>query len=468
MHEHKNANEMGTKSIGRLLLAYSLPSICGMVIVGLNQIISSIYIGYGIGPLALASMAVTFPIINLIMAFCQLVAVGCATLCSIELGRKNQHKANSMLGHVVIMELTCSILFGLFFWFTLDPMLLFFGASDQTLKYAHEFMVPLILGVPIGFLTLGFNFLARATGYPKTAMVTSMMTSLGIIMYSPIFINWLGWGMYGAALAQVLGQTQALIWLIIHFCRKTSLVHFTRGIWTLCADTVRRVIAIGTAPFLINACACVVVIIINRALLQYGGDMAVGAFGILNRLLMLVGMSVVGLGQGMQPIIGFNFGANNKQRVRLALKYGMLSGALITLTGMLGALLCPEFLVRIFTDHEPLVEASTRALRLAGMAFVTVGPQIMVCMYFQSIGQAKLASFVSLFRQVIFLIPALFILPLFLDLDGVWLSMPLADTVGCIMALYILWAALKAEDNTCQKDDDSCTPPPDFLKPKPL
>ena len=466
MSQNQKAAEMGTKGVGRLLLEYSIPAILGMVIVAFNQIISSIYIGHGVGHLALAAMAVTFPLVNLLMAFCLLVAVGCAALCSIELGRKSMLKARSMLGHSVMLEIIFGLLFGILFWVFLDPLLVFFGASGETLRYAHEFMVPLVLLSPLSFLMLGFNFLARATGYPKTAMMTALLSSVGIVAFSPVFIFWWGWGMYGAAWAQIAGQTMSVIWLVAHFARKSSLIHFQKDIWKLRVKSIRKIIAIGMAPFLINFCACIVVVIINRALKEHGGDLAIGAFGILNRLLMLFAMSVIGLGQGMQPIIGFNFGAKKPDRVRLALKYGMLSATAITLVGMLGSWLFPEFLVRIFTDHGPLVEVSTKALRITGGLFIFVGPQIIIGTYFQSIGQAKIASIVSLCRQMICLVPALCILPHFFGLDGVWLSIPLADFTGCMVAAFFLYLALRAEDNNCVSENPECKPPSKFFQAK--
>ena len=459
-------NEMGVKSIGRLLIAYSIPAIIGMVVVALNQVISSIYIGYGIGPVALAAMAVTFPVINLLMAFCQLVAMGCAALCSIELGRGDMEKANSMLGHSVLLEMLASVVFGVSFWIFLDPILLFFGASAESLAPAHEFMIPLIVLAPLGFLMLGFNFLTRATGYAKTAMITALMSSAGIIVFSPVFINWFGWGMAGAALAQIVGQAFSVSWLAWHFWRVNGLIRFRRGIWRLRMAWVRQIVAIGMAPFLINFCACVVVVVLNRALLDYGGDMAVGAFGIINRLMMVAGMSVVGLGQGMQPLIGFNYGARKPERVRPALRYGLLAGPAITLTGTLGSALIPETLVRIFTDHGPLVEVSTHGLRIMGAMFVCVGPQVIIGTYFQSMGLAKIASLISMLRQMICLLPLLLVLPLFFGLDGVWVSMPIADVLGLTVASVFLWLSLRAQDNPCVKGDPECTPSPDFLKPR--
>ena len=211
MSQEVKENEMGTKSVGRLLLAYSLPAILGMIIISVNHIISSIFIGYGVDPLALSAMAVTFPVGNIFMAFCQLIAVGCAAWCSIELGRKDMKAANSMLGHSVKLELMFSVVFGIIFWYLLDPMLIFFGASAETLDYAREYMMPLLVTSPIVFVMIGLNFFTRATGYPKTAMVTALMTSLGIIVFSPLFVYEWGWGMKGAALAVVMGQVISLI-----------------------------------------------------------------------------------------------------------------------------------------------------------------------------------------------------------------------------------------------------------------
>ena len=468
MQQSAKANEMGTKSVGRLLVSFSIPAILGMVIVALNQIISSIYIGHGVGPMALAAMAVTFPVINLLMAFCQLIAVGCAALCSIELGKKDMEKAHRMLGHSVLLEVLVSVAFSLAFWGVLDPMLIFFGASVETLDYAREYMLPLLLTSPIVFVMIGLNFFTRATGYPKTAMITALMTSLGIVVFSPLFIYEWGWGMGGAALAVVAGQVISLVWLIIHFLRPGTLVRFKRGIWNIFVPYVKDIVSIGMAPFLINFCACIVVIVINRALMEYGGDIAIGAFGIVNRLLMLFALSVIGLGQGMQPLIGFNYGARNKERVRRTLWYSMAAGTAMTFVGMMLSLFCPRFMVLMFTDHEPLVEAATRAMMITGSLFIFVGPGVITGTYFQSIGMAKLASIMSTTRQMLCLVPALFIFPLFWGLDGVWWSIPFSDFMAFLVAMFLLVTTLRAEDNDCQKGDAECTPPPDFFKPKPM
>ena len=468
MDDTAKANAMGTKGIGRLLLSFSIPAILGMVIVALNQIISSIYIGHGVGPLALAAMAVTVPVINLLIAFSQLIAVGCAALCSIELGKKDIVKAHGMLGHSVLLEVIVSVVFSYAFWAVLDPMLIFFGASTETLDYAREYMVPLLVTSPIVFVMIGLNFFTRATGYPKTAMITALMTTVGIVVFSPLFIYEWNWGMRGAALAVVSGQLISLIWLIVHFLRPGTLVRFRRGIWKIFASYVKDIVAIGMAPFLINFCACIVVIVINRALMEYGGDLAIGAFGIVNRLLMLFALGLIGLGQGMQPIIGFNFGARNKARVRKALWYGMAAGTGMALVGMLCFLLCPRAMVLMFTDYEPLVEMTTRAMMMTGSMFIFVGPGIIIGTYFQAIGMAKLASLMSTSRQMICLVPALFIFPMFWGLDGVWWSIPFSDLMGFLIGVVLLFMALRAEDNPCQKGDPECTPPPDFFKPKPM
>jgi Na+-driven multidrug efflux pump len=265
-----------------------------------------------------------------------------------------------------------------------------------------------------------------------------------------------------------MGQLISLVWLCIHFLRPRSLVRFKLGIWKLVGSYVKAIVAIGMAPFLVNFCACIVVIVINRALMEYGGDMAIGAFGIVNRLLMLFALGLIGLGQGMQPIIGFNFGARNKARVRKALWYGMAAGTSIALAGMLCFLLCPRIMVLMFTDHGPLVEITTRAMMITGCMFIFVGPGIIIGTYFQAIGMAKLASLMSTTRQMICLVPALLIFPLFWGLDGVWWSLPFSDVMGFVVGGILLRLTLRAEDNPCQKGDPECTPPPDFFTPKPM
>lgn len=453
-----------TKPIGPLLLEYSIPAIIAMTITSLYNIISGIFIGHGVGPLALSGLAVTFPLINLFMAVCMLVAVGGATMCSIELGRKNKEGAALVLGQVVVLDLAFSVVFGALFLAFLDPILTLFGASPDTLPYASDYMRIMLWASPVGFLMLALNSLMRASGYPAKAMVTAMV-SVGVsVVFSPLFIFGFHWGMKGAAWATVLAQLAAGVWILTHFFRKTSAVRFQPGIFRPRRAVAGPILAVGLAPFLMNVCACVVVIIINYGLRTHGGDLAIGAYGILNRLLMLFAMVVMGLTQGMQPIIGYNFGARQPLRVRRTLIYGVAAGTVVTMVGFAAFQLFPGILARMFTDHPELVALSVNGLRISGAAFFLVGSQIIITAYFQSIGRAKVAIFLSLSRQLLFLIPCLVLLPMVMGLNGVWLSMPVSDTLAFVVAVAFLGRSWRRQDNPCGGfgNPEDCVPPPDF------
>ena len=437
-HMDDRTRALANAPISRLLPAYSLPAIIGMTITSLYNIIAGIFIGHGVGPLAISGLAVNFPLFNLIMALCMMVAVGGATVCSIELGRKNEERAGQVLGQVVIMNAVVSVAAGLAFYAFIEPILTLFGASDATRPYARDYIVVLLAGLPIGFLMLGLNNVMRASGHPAKAMCTALVSVAVNIVLAPLFIFSFRWGMRGAALATVLGQTASCGWLLLHFFGGSSPVRFRAGIFRFRPALCREILAVGLPPFFMNACACLVVIVINRSLSRYGGDLAIGAYGILNRLVMLFGMVVMGLTQGMQPIIGYNFGAGRPDRVRRTLWLGMGAGAAITSLGWLAFQFAPDPLARMFTEHPDLLELSAHALRACTAVFFIVGWQIVVSAYFQAIGLVSVASFLSLSRQMLFLIPCLLLLPRWFGLDGVWYSLPAADMAATVVTAVIL------------------------------
>lgn len=455
------SNTLETQSIFRLLIDYSLPAIVGMTVTSLYNIIDSIYIGHGVGALAISGLAVTFPLMNLIMAICLLVAVGGSTVCSIELGRKNTAGAALVMGHVVVLGLVFSVVFGALSLYFLRPILVLFGASADTMPYAHDFMQVLLLGLPIGYTMLGLNNIMRATGYPKKAMLTAMLSVGCNILIAPLFIFVFHWGIRGAALATVCSQCVALVWIVVHFCKPDSTVHFMAGIYRLRATVTRSILAIGLSPFLMNACACVVVIIINNSLYRYGGDLAIGAYGIMNRIIMLFVMVVLGLTQGMQPIIGYNYGARRPLRVRRTLLYGIAAGSVVTSLGFMAFQFAPHALAALFTADPGLTGLAVTALRIGGVAFFLTGGQIVIASFFQSIGMPSVAIFLSLTRQLLFLIPGLLILPLFLGLNGVWVSLPVADSLSFLVALGVLWRNWSCKNNPCGGfgDEVDCLPP---------
>ena len=346
---------LGKESIGKLLLQYSIPAIIGMTITSIYNIIDSIFIGHGVGAMAIAGLAVSFPLMNLVVAFCTLVSAGGSTIASIRLGQKDMKGATEILSHTLMLCITNSFFFGILSFIFLDDILTFFGASPDTLPYARSFMQVILLGTPITYTMIGLNNVMRATGYPKKAMLTSMVTVVANIILAPIFIFHFEWGMRGAATATVISQLIGMVWVVNHFCKKDSTVHFEGKVWKMKGRIVENIFAIGMSPFLMNVCACAIVIVINNSLQEHGGDMAIGAYGIINRLLTLYVMIVLGLTMGMQPIVGYNFGAQKIDRVKQTLKLGIISGVVITSSGFLICEFFPHAVSAVFTDSDELI-----------------------------------------------------------------------------------------------------------------
>lgn len=432
---------LGSKSISRLLVQYSVPAIIASVATSLYNIIDSIFIGRGVGPMAIAGLAITFPMMNLVVAFCTLIAAGGATITSIFMGQKNISRATDVVNNVMVLCLINSVVFGGLSLIFLDDILIFFGATPETISYAREFMTIILYGTPITYVFIGLNNLMRATGYPKKAMISALI-SVGInLVIAPIFIFKFKWGIAGAALATLCGQSVAFIWVLIHFFSKSSFIHFQRNNRWFTPTIIKRIYAIGLSPFLMNVCACVVVIFINKALLDTAGvdgNMAVGAYGIINRTTMFFVMIVFGVTQGMQPILGFNFGANNWERVKRTLRLGMFCGFAITTIGCILTETLPNNISQLFTTDETLIDIARRGFRIYFACYSIVGIQIVIQNFFQSIGKPKLSIFLSLTRQLIFLIPFLLILPRHYGIDGVWASMCGSDLLAFLLAVGTL------------------------------
>ena len=430
---------LGKERIGKLLLQYSIPAIIGMTITSIYNIIDSIFIGHGVGPMAIAGLAISFPLMNLVVAFCTLVSAGGSTLASIRLGQKDMKGATEILSHTLMLCITNAFFFGILSFIFLDNILIFFGASPDTLPYARSFMQVILLGTPITYTMIGLNNVMRATGYPKKAMLTSMVTVVANIILAPIFIFHFEWGMRGAATATLISQLIGMVWVLSHFCKKESTVHFEGKIWKVKRRIVESIFAIGMSPFLMNMASCFIVILINQGLKEHGGDLAIGAFGIVNRIVFVFIMIVLGLNQGMQPIAGYNYGAKQYPRVTKVLKITIYVATLITTIGFLMGMLIPDLAVSIFTTDEELVRISAKGLRIVVMFFPIVGFQMVTSNFFQSIGMASKAIFLSISRQVLVLIPCLLILPRFYGQLGVWISMPISDLIASLIAGGMLW-----------------------------
>ncbi len=432
-----NIQALEQEPIFRLLIRYSMPAIAGMIVMSLYNIVDSIFIGHGMGDLALSGMAITFPIMNLSIAVSTLVGLGGAAVSSLRLGEKRLHSAQRVLGNVLTLGLISGIAIGLLSVFFLKDILILFGASPQTLPYAYDFMIPILWGTPISHSFFNLNNVMRATGYPHKAMVSMIITVVINSILAPIAIFVLEWGMTGAAFATLASQLIGLIWIIRHFCSQDSTVHFRSGICRPRWSIILPILSIGMAPFLLNACGCAVAIAINSALLKTGGDLAVGAFGIINRILILFTMLVVGLTQGMQPIAGYNFGARNFARVSQTLKYGIIGGTIFTTAGFLICQIFPASIAAMFGAQEQLTSFTIPGLRLATLVFPLVGSQIILGNFFQAIGHARISIFISTTRQLLFLIPALLILPHYWSYYGVWLSFPTADLLAVVVTCCV-------------------------------
>lgn len=437
-----STEDLGVKSVGKLLAQYSVPAIIASVATSLYNIIDSIFIGRGVGPMAIAGLAITFPLMNLVAAFCMLIAAGGATISSIFLGQKNYSRATDVVNNVFTLCLIHSVVFGGLTLIFIDPILLFFGATEDTISYAREFMEVILYGTPISYVFIGLNNLMRATGYPRKAMVSALISVVVNIVLAPIFIFTLEWGIRGAALATVIGQFAAFVWVLSHFLSLKSSIHFKRGNRWLTWSIIKHIYAIGLSPFLMNVCACVVVIFINRALLDYGasdGNLAVGAYGIINRTTMFFVMIVFGVTQGMQPILGYNIGANHFDRVKRVLRLGIWIGAAITCVGWIVSEGFPDTVSSLFTTDETLVRIARDGFRIYFICYPVVGCQIVIQNFFQSVGKPQMSIFLSLTRQLLFLIPFLIVFPRFWGVDGVWASMAGSDIIAFFVSLVTLW-----------------------------
>ena len=441
-----------TEPIWKLLLRYSMPAIAAMVVFSLYNIIDSIFIGQGVGPLAIAGLAITFPVMNLTFALVVLVGIGGASVSSIRLGQQDVEGATLVLANVLLLGLINGFGFGFLSQLVLDPVLVAFGASEYTLPYAHDFMQIVLFGLPITCTMFGLNHIMRATGYPQKAMLSAVLTVGVNIVLAPLFIFVLHWGIRGAAIATVLSQFVGMLWVLNHFRSPRSNVHFQRNAFRLRRDIVMSIFSIGLAPFLLNVCACLVVVLINTGLKAHGGDMAIGAFGIVNRVLIVFIMVVMGLTQGMQPIVGYNYGAQQFGRVRQTLKYGVIAGGLLTTVGFLGGQFAPRIVSRLFTDDGELIAIAVEGLRLSTLLFPLVGIQIVIGNFFQSIGRAKLSIFLSLTRQLLFFVPCLLILPRCWGLDGIWLSLPLSDMLSFTTTMGVLYVFFREMRHAHHKD----------------
>jgi putative MATE family efflux protein len=439
MSDNKQAAlELGTRPVGALLWQYALPAMVAMVASSLYNIIDRSVIGQVVGPEAIAGLGITFPFMNLSAAFGAAVGVGASTCISVKLGQRDYATAQHLLGNTVTLNLIVGLAFMAVFLIFLDPVLRFFGASDVTLPYAREFMQVILAGNVVTHMYFGMNAVLRAAGKPKHAMYATLFTVACNIVLVIAFVWWFRWGIRGAALATVVSQTLALCWQMKLFADKRELLHLKRGIYKLKGDLVRNIVSIGISPFLMQSTSCVIVIFMNNQFVHYGGDMAVGAYSIANSVVMMFFMFVMGVTQGMQPIVGYNYGAQKFDRMLRCLWMAIAVATSILLCGWALSMLFPRQIARIFTTDPTLLELSARGIMLDMLVFFVVGSQAVITNFFQCIGKVKISIFLSLSRQLFLLLPMAYVFPMFWQLDGVWYSMPVSDFGSFLMTIPIL------------------------------
>ena len=445
--------ELGTEKIGKLLKQYALPAIIAQTAASLYNMVDSIFIGQGVGPLAISGLAITFPLMNLSTAFGTLVGVGASTMLSVLLGQKNYKAANKVLGNVVTLNTIIGVVFMAIALMFIDPILYFFGASENTLPYAKEYITIILIGNVITHLYFGLNAAMRSSGNPKKAMGLTLFTVIFNTILDPIFIFVFDMGIAGAAWATVISQTIAMLAVMYHFNDRTKPLHFEKGIFRLDTRVAKDSLAIGMGPFLMNAAACLVTLFINQQLRKYSGDLGIGAYGICNRFIFMFVMICMGLNQGMQPIAGYNYGARQYSRVKEVFWKTAKLGILMTTLCFVFGMFFPRAAAGIFTHDEQLLDLASRALRINTLVFPVVGFQIISTNFFQSLGMVNKSIILSLSRQLLFLLPLLYLLPNWYGADGVWASFPIADALSVLMTALML-GSLFRKFNTLKDGDD--------------
>ncbi|MCM1110626.1 MAG: MATE family efflux transporter [Clostridium sp.] len=436
-------NELATGSVGRLLLRYSIPAVVGMLVNSLYNIVDRIFIGQGVGPEAIAGLSITFPVMNISAAVGVLIGVGASARISILLGAKRRGDAEHVLGNSMTLTLVNALVYIGIFAIFIDPVLRAFGASDVTLPYARDYMVWLLPGLLLTNLSFSFNNIMRASGYPTRAMVTMFIGAGANIILDPIFIFWLDMGIRGAAIATNISMAVSALFVISHFFNPRSTLRFRRGTYGLRWSIILPVIGIGAAPSLVNFANCFINVLLNRSLYHYGGDTAIAAAGIFSTYASLLTMGIIGLCQGMQPIIGYNYGAGHYGRLQRTYLLAVAAASVVCVVGELAGLTVPNLIARAFTKDAGLIAMTDHAFRCVFVMFWVVGFQIVSTTLFQSLGKVGRSIFLSLSRQVIFLIPLLLWLPGIMDLDGVWYAFPASDVMATVVTVILVLPELR-------------------------
>ncbi|QIB27994.1 MATE family efflux transporter [Caloranaerobacter azorensis] len=435
---------LGEEKIEKLLLKFSIPAIVGMMVSALYNIVDRIYIGRGVGSLGIAGLTICYPIMIIIMAFGMLVGVGATSLISIRLGEQKRDEAEIILANGMILLILISIIVSILGFTFLNPLLKLFGASNNTLPYAKQYLTIILMGTIFQTVGFGMNNFIRAEGNPKTAMMTMLIGAISNIILDPIFIFGFKLGVKGAAIATVLSQIISTIWVLSYFFSDKSHLKIHIANIKLQAPIVGKILAIGSAPFSMQVAASCVSALFNNQLSYYGGDIAISAMGIINSIVMLILMPIFGINQGAQPIIGYNYGAKKFDRVTKALKLAILAATTIVVIGFIATRVFPEQLISLFDKKDKeLIKVGAQGMKIFLSMLPIIGFQIVSSNYFQAVGKPKQAMFLSLSRQVLVLIPALIILPKFFKLKGIWMAGPVSDFISSILTGTFLFLELK-------------------------
>ncbi len=450
----KNIEELSSGNVSRLMLKYFIPAFIGVFVNALYNIVDRIFIGQGVGAEALSGISVVFPLMLIMMAFGMLIGIGSGVFVSINLGKKDFETAEKTLGTGFALMILASLIIMILIYTLKIPILKSFGSTEETFQYANDYLDIIIAGIP--FMVIGFslNNIIRSEGNARIAMI-SMILSAGInIILDPIFIFWFDLGVKGAAYATDIAMFALMLWVLIHFRGKRSIVKLQWKNIRINLNIAGEIIAIGMAPFAMQIANSVVQGLLNKKLIVFGGDLAVGAMGIINSVISLVVMAMVAVNMASQPIIGFNYGANSVDRVKNALRISIVAATVIAVFAFAVVQAAPGLIVKLFNnDSKVLYDIAIKGLRYVTLAFPFVGFQVVASHFFQSIGKAKISMFATLFRQAILLIPFLFILPNFWNINGIWFSYPLADFISALAVFYLLFKEWKRLGKIEQKSE---------------
>jgi len=443
--------ELGKTSVGKLMWKYFVPAFVGVFLNALYNIVDRIFIGQGVGAEALSGVSVTFPIMLIMMGFGMMIGIGTGVVVSINLGKRDLEAAEKTLGTGLMLMIVSAAFVMLLTYLFKKPILQSFGATPEIFQYANDYLNIILAGTI--FMVVGFslNNVIRSEGNARIAMISMILSSLTNVLLDYIFIFRFGWGVKGAAFATIISMFVLMAWVLVHFNSKRSVVKLKQKNITIEWSILKQIIAIGMAPFAMQIASSVVQGLLNKKLIQFGGDLAVGAMGIINSVVTLFVMSIVAINMAAQPIIGFNYGAKSFGRVTQSLKISIIAATVIAIGAFVLIEAMPGFFVKLFNSDSPvLFELARNGMTLVFLALPIVGFQVVASNFFQSVGKAKYAMFATLFRQVILLIPFLFLFPVYFGINGIWLAFPVADTISAMAVgsvLFFEWKKLNLLEN---------------------